>query len=242
MSTDRTLTSMRDAMIEARAKDMTLPLHIPIAGGPNAGKSTLMPLAAERFRHHGYRTIVMPEMATWLYTRGVADVGEIAQNRRDGYVGLQTVIGMGQRDLRRRIQAMLPRVSERSIILSDRGELDIFVYLEQAEAEGVLAAEGLTMSDLYDEFDEALYLATGAAHTDLGSNPARRETDAGAAELACQATWKVWGCHHGVHRVDASEDFGQKTRAMLDWIDDVAERDRTVGIPRLAAAHLSSRP
>jgi thymidylate kinase len=224
--------------MKGMSADLNLPLHIALAGGPNAGKSSLIHDVAKRFRIHGYRTIVMPEMATWLYTHGVDDVAAISQERRDAYVELQTVLCMGMRDLRLRLQQMLTALGEKSVILSDRGEMDMYVYLEHDEADFVLTREGMTCKKLLAELDAVCYLATGARHADLSSNPARRETDYETALLACGRTWDAWSGHGRICRIDAQEDFMAKRGDVLDWVDSVAKLDTDGELGRSGATAL----
>jgi hypothetical protein len=216
----------------------SLPLHVALAGGPNAGKSTLVHDVAGRFRAQGYRVVVMPEMATWLYTHGVEDVGRIAAERPEGYRAIQTVLGLGIRDLRVRLNAMCQAIGDPAVILSDRGELDMFVYLDAAVATEVAASGDLSLADLLSELDAVCYMATGAAHADLASNPARRETDIDSALDACQRTWKVWGEHARIQRIDARDDFSAKRHAVLDWVDALVEADRAGSVGRGAAERL----
>jgi thymidylate kinase len=219
--------------------DLALPLHVALAGGPNAGKSSLVHDVARRLRLHGYRVIVMPEMATWLYTHGVDDVARVSAEQREAYIELQALVCLGMRDLRIRLQTMLTALGQKSVILSDRGEMDAFVYLDEAEAELVLAREGLDREQLRGELDAVCYLATGAMHADLASNPARRETDQQSALAACDRTWAAWSAHRRIERIDAREDFTLKRGAVLDWVDRLAQADNAGEVGRDSALLLA---
>lgn len=197
-------------------------LHLAIAGGPMAGKTHLAPQIAQQFRDNGYRVIRAPEMATWLYTSGIDDVADIATNRRHAYLKLQGLLGLGLRDIRLRINEMCEALDEDIVVLSERGELDLLVYLEREEALKLLADAGLTVQDLYADLDCVLYLETGAGHdANLASNPARREQSLEAAFEAEARTWAVWGEHPQTFFVPARSDFYMKAADATKSVDAI---------------------
>jgi len=200
--------------------------EIMLTGGPAAGKTTSLDFLARELRSRGYRVLVVPEMATMVYTGGVPDVADLAANRRKRYVATQGFMTTLQKAMREQYRTYAEGFEEPVVIIYDRGEMDCRAYLSAAEHRSILRRHGYKARELRDAYDCVIHLRTaaGTPFGDMGNNPGRRESSAEEAIAADERTLAAWKGHPHLYVVDAHQHFAAKLEAVMAAIDETLAR------------------
>lgn len=202
---------------------------IVLTGGPCAGKTTAMNYLAEKLSDYGFSVFRVPEAATMLITAGV-NLGELARTDYKKYLQVEEQMILDQlalEDILHRHASLCGR--EKSVILCDRGAMDILAYMEREYFDAVLASRGLTLTDLRDgRYDAIMHLVSAAVGAEefytLANNAARKETLEEARD-AEKRTSGVWIGHPHLKVIDNSTDFELKMKRVLQVVC------RVLGIP-----------
>lgn len=209
----------------------TTPLFkIVLTGGPCAGKTTAMSLIAERLRARGFSVLIVPEVATLLFTGGAALLDPFADSpsRR----AFQSTLARTQMALEETF-ARLARQSHRpSILLCDRGLMDGAAYMAREEWRRMCEENGWHDSMLRDDrYDAVLHLVTAAdgkeGYYSCATNATRTESAEEARALDARAR-DAWVGHPRLFVVDNRTGFAEK----MDRVFRLA--CRLVGLPRAA--------
>lgn len=199
--------------------------EIVLTGGPCSGKTYSLPFLRAELNARGYRVLVVPEIASQIYTGGVSDVADIAANRRELYVATQRTfieLYMAERRIYRRYA---DEFAEPVVILYDRAELDGAAYLTDEEFAQAAAAVGARTEDFLS-YDAVIHLRTaaGTPYADLGNNAGRRELNAEEAIAADERTLAAWQEHPHLYVVDAESSFGIKLEKIVGHIERTLKR------------------
>lgn len=202
---------------------------IVLTGGPCAGKTTALNYLAEKLSDYGFSVFTVPELATMLINAGV-NLGELAATDYKKYLQTEEKMIFSQlalEDLFHGYAALCGH--KKSVILCDRGVMDILAYMEREYFDAILASRGLKVTDLRDgRYDAIMHLVSAAVGAEefytLANNTARRETleEARGAE---KRTNGVWIGHPHLKVIDNSTDFELKMKRVLQVVC------RVLGIP-----------
>lgn len=204
-------------------REFPLVVEIALAGGPCAGKTASLPLIKQALREKGWRLLILPEIATMFYSGGIDDVGYLADQRREVYARMQQTFAAAQLALRDQYRRLAASFAEPAIVINDRTELDLSVYLTEAETEAAFAACQTTREQLLDSYDAVIYLRSGAGTVDqLENNVFRRESDVAAAHDACARTLAVYQGHPRLTVIEQNPSFVAKVQQTIDEIDAAA--------------------
>jgi predicted ATPase len=200
--------------------------EIALTGGPGGGKTLSLDFLAQELRARGYRVLVCPEIATMIYTGGVADVGDLAANQRKRYVATEAFLNTQQKAMREEYRLYADGFEEPVVIIYDRGELDCAAYLTPAEHRAMLRRHGLKRRELRDAYDAVIHLKTaaGTVYGDLSNNPGRRESSDAEALEADDRTLAVWKGHPHHYVIEAAQNFSDKLAAVMAAIDETLAR------------------
>ena len=94
--------------------------RIVLTGGPCAGKTTAMARLSGFLQERGFRVYTVPEMATLLFTNGVA-----FSDLDKGALAMQQAVLKGQTTLEDGFRKVAAATRAPAVVLCDRGALDL---------------------------------------------------------------------------------------------------------------------
>ena len=204
---------------------------IVLTGGPCAGKTTALVKVIEHFSSLGYKVFTIPEVPT-LFTQAGMDY--LTKNTHFFYEGekdtLRTQLLLEDSFLR-----MAETLDCPTLIVCDRGTLDISAYLTPEQWQKIIGELGYTNTQLRDDrYDAILHLvsaANGAEQYYTTSNNAQRLEQANeeGLRMARELDKKVieaWTGHPHLRVINNHDDFDNKLNRVLKEISHV------LGIPQ----------
>ena len=196
---------------------MTHVMKIVLTGGPCAGKTTALAMIEERLTALGYRVFIVPEVATMALNNGLRFTGLT----RDQYVYAERQFLRLQLELETSFEAFA-RQCEKSVVICDRGTMDVKSYLDAHEWERVCATVDFRFRfcdvSLRDERYVAVIhmrtvAASGSGYTK--ENNAARQENAEEAILADKRTLEAWLGHPHLRVIENEEHFEDKARKVV---------------------------
>ncbi|CAM9687502.1 unnamed protein product, partial [Heterosigma akashiwo] len=177
------LTS-RIGRIRSRGPKKANVFTIALTGGPCGGKSSCLKVVKAALEKQGYGVYLVPETPTILIGGGA---------EYPGINGGQSLIEFerGLIDLQLQMEnsflGIAASVPKKSVVICDRGLLDVKAYMPRALWEEVLDAMGLREPDLVARYDLVLHMVTAAKGAEkfytTANNAARKETPEEVPEL-----------------------------------------------------------
>jgi predicted ATPase len=186
---------------------------VVLTGGPCGGKSSSLSTISSAARSKGFNVFVVPEVPTMLISGGCVypgvDGGRKLLEYEKGLIELQLQIE--ESFLRIAASTRQP-----SVIIMDRGLLDVPAYLPPGQWRQVLRDNALTERQLAARYDLVVHLNSAADGAEqfytIANNQARTETAEEARELDAKivANWRR--AHPNVVVIDNSSiaSFDQK--------------------------------
>lgn len=179
-------------------------IKIAITGGPSGGKTTLIEALQKDL---GQKCAVVPEAASILYRGGFPRYREAI-----GLIHAQKAIYYTQREL----ESLVSAISQKPLIVCDRGSLDAIAYWPDSEADFFTSIHSSKAQELA-RYDWVLHLDTADHNFYDISNPIRTETHQEAAALN-SAIKNAWSGHPRRIVISHSEDFFGKMATSLSVI------------------------
>jgi len=197
--------------------------RIALTGGPCAGKSSSMDSLREMLTQQGYDVYFAPEVPTVMMNGGCKypgiDGGEALMQFEMGLINLQL-------QLERTFTQVATSTGRPSVVIMDRGLLDIKAYLPEDLWAELLKRLNLTESYLLGRYDLVLHLKT-AAHgaekfytlTQAEGSGVRSETAEQARALDDKMV-SCWGRHpnHAIIGNTEYKDFKGKLEATNEHV------------------------
>ena len=131
---------------------------IVLTGGPCAGKTTALVRIIEHFSSLGFKVFTIPEVPT-LFTQAGMDY--LTDNKGFFYEGEKATLEI-QLALEDRFLRMAEQCTEPTIVVCDRGTMDISAYMTTELWEDINAAVGTSTSELRARYDAVLHLVSAA--------------------------------------------------------------------------------
>ena len=197
---------------------MTSVTRIVLTGGPCGGKTTALARVSERLTTLGYRVFLVPEIPTILLSGGLSFAGvtpsqlveieghllRLQLAAEDAFCGLAHASGV------------------RSVVICDRGAIDVSAYLPRDSWQAVLDENGWSVTELRDRrYEGVFHLVTAANGAEgfytLANNKARTESPELARELDDKVR-DAWVGHPHLRVVDNSTDFDHKVRRVVEEV------------------------
>ena len=184
---------------------------VVLTGGPCGGKSSSLEAFSDALKVKGYDVYTVPEVPTILIKGGCqypgANGGEKLMQFEIGLIRLQMQI----EDSFLRIAASTGRPS---VIVMDRGLIDIAAYLPKEQWRELLAANASTEADLASRYNMVLHLTTAAEGAEkfytTANNHARTETAEEARALDAKMVENWARAHGNVKVIDNAGTFDEK--------------------------------
>mmetsp|Transcript_1053 Transcript_1053/g.1436 ORF Transcript_1053/g.1436 Transcript_1053/m.1436 type:complete len:219 (-) Transcript_1053:126-782(-) len=205
-------------------------LHcIALTGGPCGGKSSALKSIQSKLKEQGIDVYLVPEVPTVIMQGGATYPGV---DGGSALVAFESAIIQLQIQMERSFATIARSTGRPSLIICDRGLLDIAAYLPRQAWLNVLVAMGLTEEELLGRYDGVLHLVTSAdgaekfykyghVKDDSGNDVYRAETP----EMARDLDSKVFGCwsgHGTAGRIGNEEDgFAGKLARATQFVSDV---------------------
>ena len=200
--------------------------RIVLTGGPCAGKTTALVQVIEHFSSLGYKVFTIPEVPT-LFSQ--AGMNYLTDNKDLFYQGEKATLEI-QLALEDNFLTMAQQCKEPTLIVCDRGVMDISAYMTPEMWEDITASLGTNTSQLRDQrYDAVLHLvsaADGAEQYYTTSNNAQRyekmdEEGLRQARLLDKKVIDAWKGHSHLRVINNHEDFDKKIKRVIKEISFV---------------------
>ena len=199
--------------------------RIVLTGGPCAGKTTALVRIVEYFSNYGYKVFTIPEVPT-LYSQGGWNY--LTPNRQLYYEGERAIL-----ETQLALEDMFSRLAEvctkPTLIVCDRGTLDISAYMTPEMWEEITAKAGTDSNRLRERYDAVLHLVSAADGAEkyytTATNATRYEqmNEEGlriARELDKKVV-KAWSKHPHLRVINNNDDFNAKLNRVIKEIAHV---------------------
>ena len=196
--------------------------RIVLTGGPCAGKTTALVKVIEHFSSLGYKVFIIPEVPT-LFSQAGMDY--LTDNHAFFYEGEKATLET-QLDLEDRFTRMAETIKTPTIIVCDRGTMDISAYMKPEMWEEITAAAGTSSEQLRARYDAVLHLVSAADGAERFYTTANNAERTEGLELARELDKKViqaWSEHPHLRVINNHENFDTKINRVLQEISNVLE-------------------
>lgn len=199
--------------------------RIVLTGGPCAGKTTALVRVIEHFNSLGYKVFTIPEVPT-LFTQ--AGMNYLTKNKGFFYEGEKATLEI-QMALEDKFMRMAQECQKPSIIVCDRGAMDISAYMQPEMWEQITRAVGTSTPELRQRYDAVLHLVSAADGAEqyytTANNASRNEAnnDEGLriARLLDKKVIHAWTGHPHLRVINNHDDFDTKMRRVIKEISSV---------------------
>ncbi|HEY1036971.1 MAG TPA: AAA family ATPase [Candidatus Paceibacterota bacterium] len=189
---------------------------VALTGGPCGGKSKFLLEATRLLEVHGYKVILVPELARELIAAGF----DPRQGPWKNHSGFQKQLLLATLEKKYRYLQLLLEMDLSAykgvVFLCDRGYMDGAAYVGKVQFEAILQEAGLNPASALDFYDLVVHLVTAAHGKEefYVNDPERPETPEQARRLD-DATVAAWLGHMHHQIVDNSTDFEGKINNAL---------------------------
>jgi len=198
---------------------------IVLTGGPCAGKTTALVRIIEHFSSLGFKVFTIPEVPT-LFTQ--SGMNYLTKNQGFFYEGEKATLEI-QLALEDKFLRMAQECQKPSVIVCDRGAMDISAYMTPEMWADITRAVGTSTPELRERYDAVLHLvsaADGAEQYYTTANNAQRyeQMDEEGLNIARMLDKKVihaWTGHSHLRVINNHDDFEAKMRRVLKEISHV---------------------
>ena len=198
---------------------------IVLTGGPCAGKTTALVKIVDYFSNYGYKVFTIPEVPT-LYSQGGWNF--LTPNRALYYEGERAILET-QLALEDMFMRMAEVCTKPTLIVCDRGTMDISAYMTPEMWEDITAKAGTDTNQLKARYDAVLHLVSAADGAEkyytTATNATRYEQmNEEGLRIARELDKKVvnaWTGHPHLRVINNNDDFNAKLNRVLKEIANV---------------------
>lgn len=199
--------------------------RIVLTGGPCAGKTTALVRIIEHFSNMGFKVFTIPEVPT-LFTQ--AGMNYLTKNKGFFYEGEKATLEI-QLALEDKFLRMAQECVKPSIIVCDRGAMDISAYMTPEMWGEITRSVGTSTPELRERYDAVLHLvsaADGAEQYYTTANNAQRyeemnEEGLRIARLLDKKVIHAWTGHPHLRVINNHDDFDCKMNRVIKEISNV---------------------
>lgn len=196
--------------------------RIVLTGGPCAGKTTALVKVIEHFSSIGYKVFVIPEVPT-LFSQAGMDY--LTKNKHFFFEGEKATLDT-QIALEDHFSRIAKTIKKPTIIVCDRGTMDISAYMNNEMWQEIISGLGITSDTLRSRYDAVLHLVSAADGAEQFYTTANNSERTEGIELARKLDKKViqaWSEHPHLRVINNHEDFDTKINRVLQEISSVLE-------------------
>lgn len=205
---------------------------IVLTGGPCAGKTTALARIVDHFSEIGYYVLTVPEAATLFSLSGV----DFQTSDTSLFIESERQLMEFQMELEDRMTRIAAKSGRKSLIVCDRGTMDLRAYLTAEQWEELLKAIDKTVVEIRDaRYEAVIHMATAAKgavqYYTYSNNAARTETP----EQACAVDDRLmaaWTGHPHLRVVGNDCGFEEKINRVLSEISQVLGVPQPIEIER----------
>ena len=193
---------------------------IVLTGGPCAGKTTALVKVIEHFSSLGFKVFTIPEVPTMFSQAGM---DYLTKNPGFFYEGEKSTLEI-QLQLENHFMKMAEQLDMPTIIICDRGAMDISAYMKPEMWEEITRAIGQDSNDLRERYDAVLHLVSAADGAEQFYTTANNSERTEGLELARELDKKVinaWTGHPHLRVINNHENFDNKIYRVLKEISNV---------------------
>ena len=193
---------------------------IVLTGGPCAGKTTALVKVIEHFSSLGFKVFTIPEVPTMFSQAGM---DYLTKNPGFFYEGEKATLEI-QLQLENHFMKMAEQLDMPTIIICDRGAMDISAYMKPEMWEEITRAIGQDSNDLRERYDAVLHLVSAADGAEQFYTTANNSERTEGLELARELDKKVinaWTGHPHLRVINNHENFDNKIYRVLKEISNV---------------------
>lgn len=196
-------------------------IKVALTGGPCAGKTTALVRIIEHFTGLGFQVYTLPEIPTMFIQAGV---NYLTKNQDFFYQAERSTLAF-QIEMEDQFMQMAALSGRDTLIVCDRGTMDISAYLQPETWQALLDEMGLNTVKLRDSrYDAVLHLVTAANGAEQFYTTANNKARSEGIEQACAIDKKIikaWTGHPHLRVIDNEFDFEQKIHNVLTEISTV---------------------
>lgn len=205
---------------------------IVLTGGPCAGKTTALARIVEHFSGMGYYVLTVPEAATLFSQSGV----DFLTANKPLFVESERQLMEFQLEMEDRLERIAERSGQPSLIVCDRGTMDIRAYMRQEMWDSLLQSIDKTVVELRDaRYAAVIHMSTAAKGAEkfytLGNNAARSESPEQARAID-DRLMTVWTGHPHLRVIGNDCGFEEKINRVLKEIAHVLGVPQPIEIER----------
>lgn len=196
--------------------------RIVLTGGPCAGKTTALVKIIEHFSSLGYKVFIIPEVPT-LFSQAGMDY--LTDNHAFFYEGEKATLEM-QLALEDKFTRIAETITTPTIIVCDRGTMDISAYMKPEMWKEITAGVGTCSEKLRARYDAVLHLVSAADGAEQFYTTATNAERTEGLELARELDKKViqaWSEHPHLRVINNHENFDTKINRVIQEISNVLE-------------------
>ena len=196
--------------------------RIVLTGGPCAGKTTALVKIIEHFSSLGYKVFIIPEVPT-LFSQAGMDY--LTDNSAFFYEGEKATLEM-QIALEDKFTRIAETIGEPTIIVCDRGTMDISAYMKPEMWDEITAGVETCSEKLRARYDAVLHLVSAADGAEQFYTTANNAERTEGLELAREVDKKViqaWSEHPYLRVINNHENFDTKINRVIQDISNVVE-------------------
>lgn len=211
--------------------------RIALTGGPCGGKSSSLDHLTAALTARGFDVLCVPEVPTLLLNGGCRFPGLDGGQK---LVTFESALLSAQQQLEESFAEIAQSTKRASVLVMDRGLLDIAAYMPHELWHTVLDASALDEPTILARYELVLHLVTAADGAEefytLANNEARSET----AEQARELDRKVRGAWQQHPRLRVIENLrgehfkdklGRATHEVMRFVDEAAEHIKIEKLP-----------
>ncbi len=196
--------------------------RIVLTGGPCAGKTTALVKIIEHFSSLGYKVFIIPEVPT-LFSQAGMDY--LTDNHAFFYEGEKATLEM-QLALEDKFTRIAETITTPTIIVCDRGTMDISAYMKPEMWKEITAGVGTCSEKLRARYDAVLHLVSAADGAEQFYTTANNAERTEGLELAREVDKKViqaWSEHPHIRVINNHENFDTKINRVIQEISNILE-------------------
>ena len=196
--------------------------RIVLTGGPCAGKTTALVKIIEHFSSLGYKVFIIPEVPT-LFSQAGMDY--LTDNHAFFYEGEKATLEM-QLALEDKFMRIAETITTPTIIVCDRGTMDISAYMKPEMWNEITAGVGTCSEKLRARYDAVLHLVSAADGAEQFYTTANNAERTEGLELAREVDKKViqaWSEHPHIRVINNHENFDTKINRVIQEISNILE-------------------
>lgn len=201
------------------------PKKIVLTGGPCGGKTTALDVVVENFTRLGCKVFTVPEVPT-MFTKAGMDY--LTSNKEFFFEGEKATLEI-QLALEEKFMKLAKTQNVPTIVLCDRGTMDISAYLTPEQWQQITAAVGVTTEEMIASYDLVIHMQTvadGLQHYYTTANNEQRleQADEKGFAVARELDRKVddaWKSHPNRVIASNNDNFGKKLACVVTAIENV---------------------